>query len=63
MIICAAFNSIKTVRQIAGEVGTAASISTVTRVIRRAKHLKRKKLKKKSALNQKHILARLLFAK
>lgn len=58
MILRAVSNSTKSVKQITAEVGTTASVSTVARVINRAAHLKRMKLKKKNIFTK-----RLLFAK
>lgn len=63
MILRAASNSTKSPAAIAREIKSTASLSTVTRVIKRASHLKRQKLKKKPTLQNHHILTRLEFAK
>lgn len=63
MILRVASNITKSARQITAEVGTTASVSTVTRVIKKVTHLKITKLKKKPVLKQLHITERFLFAK
>lgn len=63
LILRAASNSSKTVRQIANDVNTSASLSTVRRIIKSSSYLKRNKMRKKPLLRDSHKEARLSFAR
>lgn len=60
-ILRKASNSAATARKIKEEVGTAASVQTVRRVIRQCPHIRRQKLQRKPHLLERHKTARLQF--
>ncbi|XP_043257971.1 uncharacterized protein LOC122400515 [Colletes gigas] len=61
-ILRVASNSSLTARQIAAEAGVHTNIRNVQRIIKQAKHLKRRKLQKKPPLTNRHKAAREDFA-
>ncbi|CAK9820248.1 Transposable element Tc3 transposase [Anthophora plagiata] len=61
-ILRVASNSSLTARQIVAEAGVHTNIRNVQRIIKRAKHLQRRKLQKKPPLTNRHKAAREYFA-
>lgn len=61
-ILKEASKSVLSARQIKEKLGVGGSLRTIQRVIKRAPHLQRKKLKRKPALKEHHKTARLAFA-